>query len=479
MPFVYITLVLVFVLITILLIKTLRFIPEPLKESTLKNPDFDEKHAIESLKSMLRFKTVSYADTTQENAQAFKDFRAYLKTRYPTIAEQASIKEIKPKGIIFHIKGQASASPVVLMSHYDVVPENGVWQHDPFLGDQIGDSIYGRGALDTKSTLASIMESVTHHLNTKKPLKNDLYLCFSGDEETRGPSAPNIVSHFKKQGIKPGLVLDEGGAIVAGIFPGVTRQAALIGTAEKGYLNLELTAKSSGGHASMPPNKMPITELSKAALKLHQKNPFKIKKVPSTMMMFDRVVRHSESFMMRFIFANLWLFFPVLNLFAKVSPEIQSILKTTQAFTMAKGADAMNVLPTESSFGINYRIITGETSESVHQTIQNHLRKHPVESTMHQHADPTTTSRVDGSYHDLETAIRSTWDNVIITPYLMMAGTDSRYYHDICNHVYRFSAMTMTKADRGKIHSVDEDITIDNYLTCIRFYINLLEQINT
>ena len=77
----------------------------------------------------------------------------------------------------------------------------------------------------------------------------------------------------------------------------------------------------------------------------------------------------------------------------------------------------------------------------------------------------------------IEKAIKLTWSDVIPSPYLMVATSDSRHYHEICEHVYKFSPMDVSKADLAKIHGIDEDITIENVINGTNFYLNLIDQL--
>jgi carboxypeptidase PM20D1 len=318
-----------------------------------------------------------------------------------------------------------------------------------------------------------------HVLKEGITLSHDYYLCFSGDEETRGPSANNIVKHLKAQGVTPSLVLDEGGAVVEDIFPGVKKKTAVIGVAEKGYMNVRLSSKASGGHASMPPASMPLSDLAKAVSRLHHGNLFKMQSLSVTKDMLKTVSKHSESYVMRLVFANLWLFMPVIKMNAKKSGgEMLSLFRTTQAFTMAEGSNAMNVLPSEASIGVNYRLLQGNTINDTLSRIKKRIKNDTIEVSLEKGAEATTISKTTGSYDTLTQTIKETWGDIITTPYLMMAGTDSRYHHAISDHVYRFSPMEMTKAERKTIHSTEEAIRIDHLLTCVRFYIRLIKNIN-
>lgn len=472
----YLLLIIPIMLIIIIILRTINFKPK-MTPMMKKTHDIDSMHAIESLSSMIQFKTISNVDPSNVNDVEFVNFREYLKNRYPKIFENSKFS-LFDRGMLFHIKGQSDQKPIVFMSHYDVVPINGNWKGDPFSGKIENDYVYGRGTLDTKSSLNAIMESVEFALSNGKIFLNDLYLAFGGDEETYGTSQQKMVKHFQEKGIKPYLVLDEGGAIVSNIFPGVSKKAAVVGIAEKGFMNLKMTAKSSGGHASTPPKDTTLTMLSNAITKLNNHKSFKLKLTPPVKALFDHIAPHSNSFMIRMIFANLWIFLPVVKLIAKSSGgEFLSLFKTTQAFTMASGSEAINVLPAESSIGVNYRLRPEENSSTVISRIKKIIRNDQITIEADDVSEATTISKIDDAYKIIEKAISETWPDVVPTPYLMIATSDSRHYHSICDHVYKFSPMDVTKADLAKIHGVDEDISTENVLNGVQFYLNIIDQL--
>jgi len=466
------------ILIAILVIRAIRFVPKQSVAISKKEVTIDEKRVVESLKTMIKFRTISHVDRSLNDAEAFLGFRNFLKSNYPEINKAATVKEIPESAILFQIKGKSSAEPTVLMAHYDVVPENGVWKYNPFLGEVVDGAIYGRGTLDTKGSLCGVVESVEHMLQQGHTFENDLYLAFSGDEEVDSYSANQVVEHLKSLGVVPKLVLDEGGAVVSKVFPGVKKKAAVIGIAEKGFIGLELSSASSGGHASMPPKSTPVTHLAKAVTKLNEGRLFPMRLTKAVYSLFDTVARHSESFAIKIIFANLWLFLPVVKLLAKSSGgELLAIFKTTQAFTMMQGSEAVNVLPTKATIGVNYRLLTGESMDDVVAKVTKKINNKEVSVKVAYGNEASEVSVVDESFEKIEKAIHQTWGDIATTPYLMMAATDSRFYHKISNHVYRFSPMELTKEERGMIHGVDEAVTIENLINCVKFYLHLLHQL--
>jgi carboxypeptidase PM20D1 len=463
-------------LLLILVIKTLYF-HKKLLDHTLVPIEIDDQKVIDALIKKLKIPTVSYPNKEDIDQEAFNTFKALLQDDYPILNKVSTYKEIGT-GVLFHIKGKTSEKPIVFMAHFDVVPVSKNWTVEPFGGITDDTYVYGRGTLDTKVTVNAIMESIEYVLSKGHEFKQDIYIAFSGEEEINGPTQQLMVKYFKEHHIKPHIVFDEGGAIVSNMFPGVSQNVAVIGVAEKGFVNIELSARSKGGHASTPPKETPVTILAHAIDKLNRSKAFKMKLTKPIKTMFDHIAPYSSSFPIRMIFANIWLFRPIIKLIAKLSGgELYAMFKTTLAFTVLKGSKALNVLPNEASVGINIRIRPEETSKDIVDRIKHIINHKDITLKVLQISEPTPTSLVDESFDLFDQAIRKTWQDTIVSPYLMVATTDSRHYHEICDRVYKFAPYHLTKSDLKLIHGDDEKVTKENVVNSTKFYINFLNQI--
>jgi carboxypeptidase PM20D1 len=361
------------------------------------------------------------------------------------------------------------------MAHFDVVgvDESG-WEHPPFDGVIADGYLWGRGTLDTKSTLSGILFAAETHIKGGFVPENDIYFAFSGNEEIGGGGAPSIVEWFIQNGVTPALVLDEGGAVVSGVFPGVKERSALIGIAEKGMLNVEYTAKSAGGHSSAPLKDSPIGRLSRACLRM-EKKPFSFRITEPAAKMFDTLARHS-GFGYRIIFANLWCFAPILNLITRLNGgELSAIVRTTTAFTMAEGATGMNVIPERARMISNHRIIPSETVESLVLGIQKRISDPEIDVKVVYGMDPSRVSRTDGDeWSRVASAARECFGDIIVSPYLMLACSDSRHFSKISDHVYRFSPMELSRDERALIHASNERISVAAIERIVEFYLRLI-----
>jgi carboxypeptidase PM20D1 len=303
-----------------------------------------------------------------------------------------------------------------------------------------------------------------------------MYFAFSGGEEVNGPGAVHIVEYFEKNGIVPALVVDEGGAVVENVFPGVKAPCGMIGIAEKGMMNVTLSVESNGGHASAPKPHTPIGQLSAACCQM-ENHPFPFHLTPPVAALFDTLGRHS-TFIYRMIFANLWLFKGVLNMICKKSGgELNALVRTTVAFTQASGSAAPNVIPPSASMTANLRLNPMDTVESATEYIRKTIDDDSITLTVKNGTDPSPISQIDcEAWNKVAGAVSATWDGCLVSPYLMVQCSDSRHYRDLSDHVYRFSAMDLTSEERKTIHGHNERIRLDCIKRATEFYIRLMRQ---
>lgn len=462
-------------LIAFVLIRAAAFKPHPVSNPVADSVDFDRDAAAGTLRELIKCRTISYSDRTLEDDAEFEKLLSLLPKLFPEVYRVCEFKSFDGRGILFKWEGDSHDAPTVLMAHYDVVPVNEEgWSRDPFGAEIIDGVLWGRGTLDTKVTFNSALFAVNKLIADGFKPKNDVYLAFSGSEEVNGIGAASIVDYFEREGIKPAFVLDEGGAVVENVFPGVKKPCALIGVAEKGYINLELKVKSNGGHASAPKPHTPVGILSRACCNLENK-PFKRHLTPPVAGMFDTLARHS-TFVYRMIFSNLWLFEPVLDIICKKSGgDINAMMRTTVAFTQMEGSSAPNVLPPEARMVANMRLNPADTIEGAEKYINSVVNDPLVEVTVLEGTNPSRISTTDcDGYRRIDECIRQTWGCEIVSPYLMVQCSDSRNWGRISNRVYRFSTMDLSNEERTTIHGNDEKIRLDCLGRSVEFYIRLI-----
>ena len=463
--------------VAILCIRAILFKPKSHTPSTPQSVSFDEEMAVNALQRMVECKTISDRDSSLEDDAEFDKFQALLPTLFPLLHKSCTLEHIGKRGLLYHLKGQSDKEPTVYMAHYDVVPaDEAAWQRPPFESLRENGEIWGRGTLDTKNTLCAALVATETLLKDGFVPANDIYFAFGGDEEISGFDAPAIVDALYERNIRPALVLDEGGAVVENVFPGVTRPAALIGTGEKGMLNLEFSMQSPGGHASAPPPHTVIGHLASAVSKIENK-PFPPHISTPAAEMFDTLGRHS-SFAYRLIFANLWCFKGVLNSICKKSGgSLNALIRTTCAFTQMSGGTALNVLASNASVNANLRLMNPDTTESAKQHLEHIINDKNIQIKVVDGNNPSPYSPSDSKgFARVRSSIEQTWPDAIVSPYLMVACSDSRHFSKISDNVLRFSAMELSKDDRKRIHGHDERIQETKFFDAIRFYLRIIKE---
>ena len=463
-------------LIIILVIRALLF-----KDETIYQKDVEEikekDDVVNKLGTLVKIKTVSYEDKSKIDFTEYQKYIDKVKELYPLVFERCEFTQTKEYAIKLKLKGQSSDNPTVLMAHYDVVPVTEGWKHDPFLGEVVDGSLYGRGTFDTKCTMACALSALEVALKDNYIPKNDLYLCFGSNEEVYGDSQVKIIEEMKKEGIKPSLVLDEGGGIMNNAFPGVKGDVAFLAVVEKGMVNVKLTLDSNGGHSSTPRKNGPVVRLAKAITKL-EKNPMK-PEYTKTVKELLNVMGKNCIFPMKLVFANMWLFAPLVKvLFTKLSSDTRALVSTTFAFTTINGGNQTNIIPNHVEANVNVRIAPFHTLDQVIDHIKKVIDDEDIKiSTSNINKTYKECSFTSNGYNTIKDTVIETYPNTIIAPFVMFGGTDGRHYNEISDCVIRFSPMKVTNEERAGMHGLDEKLTVTSIEKCLEFYQRLLTKL--
>ena len=438
----------------------------------------DAARAAEGLARAVRFQTVSNQNPAEFDAGQFNGLREFLVERFPLVHRTLEREVVNDYSLLYTWKGRGEGKPIVLLAHLDVVPvEPGTeqnWVQPPFSGAITDGQIWGRGTLDDKGSAMAILEAVEHLLADGFQPERTVYLAFGHDEEVSGRrGAAAMSARLHERGVEAELVLDEG-AIIEGMVPGVTAPVASVSVGEKGYVTLELSTDGSGGHSSVPPQHTAIGILSAAIEKL-ERNQMPANIGAAIGRSFD-FLGPEMPFGQRVVFANLWLFAPLVERQMAKIPQTNAAIRTTTAPTIFAGGVKENILPASARAVVNFRILPGDTVDSV------------IEHVQHTIADPRVALRVlgegsepsplsdpdDPAFARLARAVRATFPGTVVTPFLSLGATDARYYISISPNVYRFAPMRLRPDDVARIHGTNERIAVEDYVGMIRFYIQLL-----
>jgi carboxypeptidase PM20D1 len=434
---------------------------------------------VEALQALVRIRTVSHADESLIDPEPFERFVATLAEVFPLLHERLTLHRVLDRSLLFHWAGRSADEPVVLMAHMDVVPvdEAAPWQHPPF-GAEIHDgAVWGRGTLDDKGSLVGICAAVERLLAEGVVPARDVWLSFGAREEVSGPDARAAVDVLREHGVTPWFVLDEGGAIAHQAFPGVRPPLGVIGVSEKGTTTIELRAEGRGGHSSTPAPHGPTARIARAVVRLEER-PFAARLPEPTLELFSRMAPHVP-LALRPLFTHARRLQPVLKrALVAAGAEPAALVRTTMSVTMLSGSPAHNVIASSATAAVNLRILVGDTVASATEHVRRAIADDSITLRPMDVNEPSPLSPYDDPAFELvSSTITELFHDAVPTPYVMMAATDSRYFTELCPRVYRFTPFRMTKAQRESIHSYDEHLGVEDFLTGVRWYARLIERL--
>lgn len=437
--------------------------------------------AAERLAGAVRIPTIAHENPAGFDGQAFRDLHAYLRRVFPRVHRELRTEAVAEHSLLYTWPGrEASAEPILLMGHLDVVPiEPGTekqWQQPPFSGRIADGFVWGRGAIDNKSAVVGILEAAEMLLAEGFSPNRTIYVAFGHDEEVGGTQgARRIAELLKSRGVRLGFVLDEGGVIGEGLLPGVSPPVAMVGIAEKGFATIELTTKTSGGHSSLPPKQSAVGILSAAIARL-EKHQMPARLEAPTRQLFERVAPEF-GFAKRVVFANLWLTKPLVVRQLEATPTTNAMVRTTTAATIFHAGTKDNVLPTQARAAINFRILPGDSVAAVVDHVRRVVDDPRIEVRGGGRftAEPSAVSSTKSdSFRILERTIQSTTPGAIVAPYQVVVVTDARHFAALGSNIFRFLPLRLTASDTARMHGANERVSVKDYEAAIRFYRQLI-----
>jgi len=478
-------LALVLVLVAAVAVNTMRQGSRQLDVPPAPPLALDDKVVAEKLAGALRFQTVSSLTDPELNAAEFRKLQAYLQQRFPKLHATLQRETVGGLSLLYTWKGtDPSAKPIALMAHQDVVPiESGTeakWHARPFAGEIRDGYVWGRGAWDDKGNLIAQMQAIEMLLEAGFQPRQTVYLIAGADEEVSGlRGAKQIAALLQQRGVKLDFVIDEGLFIAEGLMPGIARPTGLIGIAEKGYISVVMTAKGTPGHASAPPptGQTAISKMSVALRKLDEEQlPAKLQGVAREM--FETLAPEMTGFQ-RVALSNLWLFGPLVQPQLEKAGATNAMLRTTTALTIVQAGNKDNVIPGQAEATVNFRIMPGETRQTVLQHVRDKVGPDFELRELDGAVDPTGVSPTSApSYQVLNRTLRSLFPEVLVTPALYVAGSDSHHFTGLTDNIYRFSPVRVKPEDLPRLHGTDERIAVANLGEMVRFYHQLLRNLN-
>jgi carboxypeptidase PM20D1 len=474
--------ILLFVLATVLALsgsvayKTATFASKQTAIDTLPTMPI-EQQSVDNFCKALQYKTISFGDSTLFDPKPFSQLIDYLQRTYPRTHATLKREIVNQYSLLYTWQGtDANLKPIILMGHTDVVPidetTRNQWKADPFGGQIQNDTIWGRGAVDDKINVIAVLEATERLVKEGYQPKRTIYLSFGHDEEIGGKKgAKKIVEKLQQQNVKAEFILDEGGLLMDGLIP--DKVAALIGTAEKGYLSVEITATDKGGHSSTPPAETAIDLLTQSIVTLRN-TPF-VPHFTQPLNDFMRYAGPEMSLFQRMAFANKWLFSPLIVKTYSAQGKTNAMIRTTGVATILDAGFKENVIPAQAKAVVNFRILPEETSETTLSYIKTLLTDPRISiKQLGIINEPSKVSSVDGvGYKTVEKTIKQVVPNTVVAPFLLPGATDSRHFEGITESTYRHIPARLLG-----YHDINERISVPDYKRCIAFYYQFIKNAN-
>jgi len=442
-------------------------------------PEVDAPAAAERLANAVRIASISPSEDHPEHVPAMRALHRQLEADFPRVHQVLQRETIAELSLLYHWPGtDPSAEPILLTAHLDVVPvepgTEGDWTRPPFSGAVEDGIVWGRGTLDDKTGVVGLLQAVELLLEQGFAPRHTIVLAFGHDEEIGGQrGAKAITAELQARGERFAFVLDEGGTLISEAIPGLEREAALVGLAEKGFANVVLTLRDEGGHASMPPPTGAIGRLA-AAVAAIEAEPMPARLGGATRMMLEGMAPHM-TFPMRTALSNLWLLSPVIERVLVSQPASNATVRTTLAPTMIHGGVAPNVLAANGEVVVNARILPGDTIDDVLAHVREVIDDPGIELRCDDCREPTAVSSVDDeAFTVVRRAITHVFPEAIVVPYLTVGGTDARHYAGVARQAYRFLPIRMRAEDRTRIHGTNEQTTVEGFADAVRFYMTVM-----
>lgn len=463
--------------------------------------EVDLDAAAKRLSRAVQFPTISNQDRSDFNADAFTEYHEFLREAYPNVHSRLKrevLGDPRPFSLLYTWEGKdPTLPPAVFMAHQDVVPvpdeSRDQWIQPPFSGVIRGGYIWGRGVLDDKNQIHAILEAAEMRIQEGFQPNRSILFVFGHDEEVGGPEGvKHIVDVLEERGIKEiGFVIDESAPLVPGIFPGIEKNTALIGIAQKGFLSLELSVDGVGGHSSQPPFQSNIGILAAAIAKLEKARfPYTINKALRYQYRFmgPELPIEKRDMYAAVAFGNDAETTGLEKAFISEMASQQvtrAMLHTTIAVTMFNAGIKDNVLPPNASAVVNFRPIPGDTKEKIIQHVKNaiddkriHIRDISASTPATNIADPHGSG-----YKLLEKTIRQTWGNdLIVAPFFVIGGSDSKHFQarPFAPNVYTITGIQLeSMKEFDGFHGVNERIRVDEYGRSITFFYQLMDNLNS
>lgn len=471
-------LILLAVFIVITLIRAIFFKEKKVEKAALEPENVNMEKYCRDLSDAIKIKTISNYDANLVDWNEFEKFHTFLEERFPLVHKTMTKTKIAEASLVFKWEGtDPTLDGIAMLSHQDVVPITAGteqdWEHEPFSGHNDGEFIWGRGAMDMKNHLIAVMECMEELIAEGYQPKRSIYICLGHNEEVVAApdnGAKKIAAYLKEQGVHLEAVLDEGGAILP-VKLGKLLDINLtgVGIAEKGSVNYKVSVNAKGGHSSQPPKHTAVGKLADV-IKDIENHQFKAT-MPDYLKQLIKRVGMNADYPLRVILVNAPILQPLILAICKNIPAAASLIRTCTAVTMAEGSPQFNVLPQKASVTVNFRTMPGVTIKDVEKHIRDSVKNKEIDVEFLVGKEASQVSPTDSkAFNTIKELSEAQNSRNLVTPFLVMGGTDAYNYEPVCENIYRFAPFVADTRLLLCTHGTNERIPIACCEDAIAFF---------
>lgn len=398
-----------------------------------------QSEAVEHLRALVRIDTTNPPGDERPAAD-------YVARVCEKAGLEAEVVESGPKrgNAVARMRGTGAARPLLLLSHLDVVPaEPSRWTHPPFGADLAGGYVWGRGAVDSKLTTAVGLTVLLLCARQGVPLRRDLILAATADEEGGGPAnGAAWLAHHRKDLIDAEYVINEGGGFALEVGG---KRFYVCQSAEKGGFDVDLIGRGTPGHASVPHDDNAIVHLSEAVARLGAgRLGFHV--TETARRFFEGVAaaqdRAEDARLLRDMLdpKREPEAFRRLPTDAPTQLMFDAMLRNTAAPTMLSGGLKRNVIPSEARLSVSGRPLPGQAKEGFVSEVREKVGNcvEIVEGRWRPGLESNPDTPLFGA---LGRALRRSDPEGRVVPFLVTGGTDACRLGPLNATIYGFLPM--------------------------------------
>ncbi|MEG2396126.1 MAG: M20/M25/M40 family metallo-hydrolase [Oscillospiraceae bacterium] len=424
------------------------------------------------LKKMIECKTVSVKDEYDDSE--FLKLRNVMSELFPLVHEKCEKLTFSDDCWIYKLSGKDKSHNIMIMSHHDVAPVSGEWEHGGFSGEIADGKIWGRGTVDTKTPLFAEFQALEELLKDGFMPPCNLYIGSSHNEEIAGDGIPLALQYFKKNNIEFDVILDEGGAIIDPPLGGMKcDKCAMIAVHEKGRHSLICTASEGSSHTGLSANiNTPVARIAAFITEINTKNIFIHRLYPEVKEMFSHLCPYTP-FIMKLLFSNLWCFGGIIKaVMPKLNPQAGAMVGTACAFNEIESSKDKKSCTVKAFL----RCVNDEDLKIDLENFKAIAKKYDITikdgegCEYHAPADMTKPQ-----FEYTKKCAAQIFPQVAVAPFILPAGTDARHLTDVCKCVLRFAPIDIDNKQFASVHSENENINLDAVANAVAFYKHFLK----